>query len=657
MTKLSRGLTNNLNRMLSYLDHCFRIAPGKAGRVERVTLYFLLAGGYNFLTYIPFFFYLKNWPVTAGLLIGVLACWGSLSLIRVGQTRRAAWIAIVGSYFALTFNSIWLGGVFSINDLYIIPVAMVGWLVFGRRLGLRLAMFCALSSILVFLVHTQVGSIFSWPVQQGGLVHAAMTVAFKISLMFIVFALIFVFHYFLTDALETTEKLNATMSAILSSDVPIALAIFDEKLQLMPGSSSAYFQEKFGDCDLKSLVEEFSLSNKSTVISAIELLIGQNLLAWDMNVGNLPEQTTLRGERHHLQWRPIVVHDVVSGILFSANNIESVLQAQAFAAHKDKQAHLLAHLVSLGPAKVCDFVERARFQWNEARRYANLGERRQLFITLHTLKGAARTLGFADLAEHVHELESRVDELMANDFGEVDQHIAEIESCILDLGYSSELLVVPRRSAREAVMASRAQQFLKDLSFPTVERLVQSFEPELAKTARKLGKHPPTLRLNSEAGPTYVSDAVEDALKVVFIHAFRNTLDHGLESPEERRRRGKTETPQIFISIQKADERIVMKVKDDGRGVNLADVRAKAELQGMKPKSEREEDVLELIFAPGFSTRTQVTDISGRGIGMDAIRTHMEKVGGTASLSYVGEGFELCLTFPHSTSLDRSLAS
>ncbi|OGR03189.1 MAG: hypothetical protein A2284_03745 [Deltaproteobacteria bacterium RIFOXYA12_FULL_61_11] len=134
-----------------------------------------------------------------------------------------------------------------------------------------------------------------------------------------------------------------------------------------------------------------------------------------------------------------------------------------------------------------------------------------------------------------------------------------------------------------------------------------------------------------------VDKVILEYLREVFMHLLRNSLDHGIESPEERRAVGKDETGVIRLAAHEEGDEVVLELSDDGRGIDLDKVRATALRNGLI-KAERlagmaEDDLLALVFEPNFSTRETASALSGRGVGMDVVRTNLAIVGGTIAIT------------------------
>ena len=133
------------------------------------------------------------------------------------------------------------------------------------------------------------------------------------------------------------------------------------------------------------------------------------------------------------------------------------------------------------------------------------------------------------------------------------------------------------------------------------------------------------------------------------VHIVRNSCDHGLETPEARRVAGKPEAGTVTLSAWQAGGEVIITIRDDGHGINRERVRAKAEAQGIIQPGQllADPDLLQLIFAPGFSTAAQVTNLSGRGVGMDVVKRIIESLRGTIEVASVaGQGTSITLHIP-----------
>ena len=154
---------------------------------------------------------------------------------------------------------------------------------------------------------------------------------------------------------------------------------------------------------------------------------------------------------------------------------------------------------------------------------------------------------------------------------------------------------------------------------------------------------------------TEVDKSIIDMLGDPLMHIVRNAIDHGIESPEERAAAGKTHPPTVTLSAGYESNEVVISCKDNGAGMDAAKIMAKAKKNGMltKPENEyTEREIFNFVVAAGFSTNEQVTQYSGRGVGMDVVKQGIEKLGGTVSVdSKLGEGTTFTIKIPLSLSI------
>src|SRR5207248_10484357 len=120
-------------------------------------------------------------------------------------------------------------------------------------------------------------------------------------------------------------------------------------------------------------------------------------------------------------------------------------------------------------------------------------------------------------------------------------------------------------------------------------------------------------------------------------HLLRNALDHGIESRADRVKAGKPETGEISLKVRQISNEVMIELADDGAGINLANVRNRARVLGLVPDDAEptEQQLIECLFQPGFSTASKVTQISGRGIGMDVVRAEIASLGGRVEVQAV----------------------
>jgi two-component system chemotaxis sensor kinase CheA len=192
---------------------------------------------------------------------------------------------------------------------------------------------------------------------------------------------------------------------------------------------------------------------------------------------------------------------------------------------------------------------------------------------------------------------------------------------------------------QNAVMKTRMQP---------IGRLFQKY-PRIARDlARNLGKDVELVLAGEE---TEIDKTMIEDLSDPIIHLIRNAVDHGVESPLERTAAGKPEKSEVRLEARQEGDHIVILIADDGRGMNAEKLRAKALEKGLITNEEAntmdERQSFNLVFLPGFSTAAKVSDVSGRGVGMDVVRTNIQKLNGSIEIkSELGKGTTFIISLP-----------
>jgi two-component system chemotaxis sensor kinase CheA len=190
-----------------------------------------------------------------------------------------------------------------------------------------------------------------------------------------------------------------------------------------------------------------------------------------------------------------------------------------------------------------------------------------------------------------------------------------------------------------------------------VGKLFSRFPRIVRDLARQLGKE---IELVTEGEDTDIDRTVVEALADPLVHLLRNAVDHGIEMPDVRVREGKPRGGTVRLAAGQFGDRIVITVTDDGKGMDPEVLRRKAVEKGLMDAEQAarldERECYEIVFRPGFSTASQVSDISGRGVGMDVVKTKIVELGGTLSIdSRVGHGSTVRLSVPLTLAILRVL--
>jgi len=178
-----------------------------------------------------------------------------------------------------------------------------------------------------------------------------------------------------------------------------------------------------------------------------------------------------------------------------------------------------------------------------------------------------------------------------------------------------------------------------DMTFSKLRRLVRDLSNELGKE----------IVLKTEGGDTELDKTVIEQLNDPLVHILRNSIDHGIETPALRKAAGKAEQGTIWLKAEHSGANVLIHITDDGAGINTEKIRQKAIEKGLlAPEAERsDKELLQLIFTPGFSTAGSVTNVSGRGVGMDVVKRSIENLRGAIDIqSRKGEGTTITLKLP-----------
>jgi two-component system, chemotaxis family, sensor kinase CheA len=211
---------------------------------------------------------------------------------------------------------------------------------------------------------------------------------------------------------------------------------------------------------------------------------------------------------------------------------------------------------------------------------------------------------------------------------------------------------------RYAVVNRIAEELQSAVMRVRMMPLAQVFRrfPRLVRDlSAKLGK---SIRLDILGEETEADKGIVEELFDPLVHLFRNSIDHGLEMPDEREARGKAREGLICLSAQHADDHVIIELRDDGQGIDVERVRQKAAEKGLASledlQQRSDDDIIQLIFAPGFSTVDSVSELSGRGVGMDVVRTMVTRAGGTITVtSKREEGTITRITLPVTMAVSR----
>lgn len=445
----------------------------------------------------------------------------------------------------------------------------------------------------------------------------------------------------------------------------------------------------------------------SQIETAVTACIGEDSMNLEFNAHLLVQEIvkTLPDGRTKvldLNWSPICDdNDTIVRLMLCIWDVTELRQLEARAAGQKREMAIIGEILAINQEKFHSFVEGAnQFIHENTALLDSVGETAKaanhseaialLFRNMHTIKGNARTFGLLHLTNLVHEAEETYDAMrkdvnaiwnvarmrdQLNRVAAVLQEYVQVNDVKLGRkgpgrrGGVERFLMVEKSFVETALgridtldrtdahaMAGaldRLRHELHLLGTESIENALSGVIDSLPSLAQELGKEAPKVVI--EPNGIVVRKQIVDLLKNVGMHLYRNALDHGLESAQDRVAAGKAAQGAIRLSLGLDSEGFTLRLSDDGRGMAVDVIRKKALASGLidADAALTAQQIAQLIFQPGFSTAQAVTEVSGRGVGMDAVKGFIQSEGGTIALHFTDDdaqnayrSFETVITLP-----------
>ncbi|WP_425914364.1 chemotaxis protein CheA [Pseudomonas sp. GWSMS-1] len=238
---------------------------------------------------------------------------------------------------------------------------------------------------------------------------------------------------------------------------------------------------------------------------------------------------------------------------------------------------------------------------------------------------------------------ARLDEIM-NMVGE----LVLVRNRLVRLGSSSGDEAMSKAVSNLDVVTADLQTAVMKTRMQPIKKVFGRFPRLVRDLARQLKKE---INLELVGEETDLDKNLVEALADPLVHLVRNAVDHGIETPDEREASGKARGGKVVLSAEQEGDHILLSISDDGKGMDADVLRAKAVEKGLLDKDAAERlnefECYNLIFAPGFSTKTEISDVSGRGVGMDVVKTKINQLNGTVNVfSVKGQGSKIVIKVP-----------
>ena len=379
--------------------------------------------------------------------------------------------------------------------------------------------------------------------------------------------------------------------------------------------------------------------------------VAAGLLPFDVAATQLPSRFEREGKIFDLEYREILEGETLVRVLVLVRNVTLAAEADKVKAEASEKQSIISHILT-DKQGFHSFIDETRTQLTQLATDDPIVVRR----VLHTLKGNAAIMGLSSFSAHCHRLEEGlIDDPLAVLSSELraglaDRFEARIDSIgefirignataieLRDDEYSAFLGALRSRT-EHASLLEIASSWTWDRSLDQLERL----GAHIVQIARRLDK-PVQVKISHHG--LRVSREALSAFWPTLVHVARNAVDHGIEDAATRAQRGKAPTGTIELVTSLEGEVFRLEIRDDGKGIELAEFAAAAARRGHQVRSE--DDVTKMLFADGFSTKDQVTEWSGRGVGLGAVRAACEAVGGRTHVAWVaGAGMTFRFEFP-----------
>ena len=383
--------------------------------------------------------------------------------------------------------------------------------------------------------------------------------------------------------------------------------------------------------------------------------VTDGMLPPEVALAQLPRQLKDGASTYSVQYQLIrAADDSVAKMLVIFTDISERLRSEAAQRHQSDLLQLFQHIMRDKHGFI-EFLAEADeiMRQLRAESHTDVDHVKRL---IHTLKGNAAIFGMRRLSEICHDIENRISEEqempaeselaglreawdqirvdLAKLMGEHHDRSIEIDDADYEAIIQAVLNGVDPKEVVRMIESWRLEPASKRLA--RVEQQIRALCQRMGKSDVQVQIEPHELRFSSERYAPFWS---------AFIHVLRNAVDHGIDEREERARRGKPVTAHIRVGTRIEEGNFVVAVEDDGPGVDWEALRAKAGALGIDPAAIGGRE--NLVFLPGVSTKTVVTELSGRGVGMVAVRDACEALGGRVTVeSEPGRGTRVSFFFP-----------
>jgi HPt (histidine-containing phosphotransfer) domain-containing protein len=511
----------------------------------------------------------------------------------------------------------------------------------------------------------------------------------------------------LNDSLERkVEEKTFDIRTLLQSKHSGVMAIAGTDL-VIDREYSPYLNEMLEESALegkKALPLLFGMSDisgdrQSQVEQALLACIGEDMLAFELNADSFPVEMNLNKRNNQTQnialdWTPVLdARGVITKMLVTCKDITQIKSMMHIVRNQETELTIISQIIQIPIDRfhrfqysTLNFLEE-NFRLISTNKNYSSEAMKIIFINIHTIKGSSRTLGLAELAEKSHQLETYLSAIQQagsswdqatvlrrhEDLREILQKYVHCNEQKLNRSVRQFEYVQMHR--QEAIaFQQRLHEVVKSLTESSARRTLYQMEEDLTlrlnlpldsvlaenmdnltKISKDLGKEVPVLSMPGVEG-IYLSIEAAEALMHSFVHIMRNAMDHGIETAGERVAMKKKPMGTLEIQAETTSTELCLTIRDDGRGLALRKIQEIAIQQGLMKRGEQRpvNEIAQMIFETGFSTSSRISDISGRGVGMNAVKRYVTQIHGSVEIKILQENpsfadfvpFSLVMTLP-----------
>ena len=494
------------------------------------------------------------------------------------------------------------------------------------------------------------------------------------------------------DRTRELHQKNSDIRSILTN-IGQGILTFGDDLKIMPEHSSflekLFEQESLGGRSFidvifkKSSITENDLDQ---MLAAIYSIIDEKEFVFDVNehllIKECFSQVGPRKKILELEWQPILDdNSKISKMMLIVKDVTEIRKVKSESEKQKRDLIMIGEILKIGPEKTrrvirdqIKYVDKCE-KIIKTQNVISHEDISTLFRNLHTIKGNTRSLGLYNVVDTVHQAEQYYDKLIQDHSCKADT-----QRMLVDLDNVKEGLSVYEQLIEEKIglkknanddssnflrefdkkfghncihdndeeLLAKVKELIRkreDMRYIDLNSALEEIVNSLPEIAQRLNKEKPFVLIS---GGVNIKQEKSSIFRDIMTHLFRNSIDHGIEPPEIREQKGKEKSGSIILNSKMTGKFAVFEFYDDGFGLNLDAIKAKSQSSG----TVSDEEVAEQIFNAGLSTASKVTNLSGRGVGMDAVKNFIESEGGKIKIEFTDKNmngfrpFKYLISFP-----------